>query len=339
MAGVVESDKLIPTGARLPIMFCGTAATSISAFAQSNKEIILGYLLKYGAILFREFNVSQDKFSHFMEIIAIRDRVEYKYRSTPRQTIADKLYTTTEYPASLEIPIHCENSYQLEWPLRIGFYCVTPAADGGRTPLVDVVRLTNSLPTKLVAKFRNLGVQYVRHYHPGVDLDWREVFQCASRAEVESICGDSGIEWAWIGNDVLMTAQTAQGTAFHPDLGSEVWFNQANLFHLSSLGKEAAQDLMEVFGDRLPRNANMGDGNPICEDDLDSIRGTISSLEVSFEWHAGDVLLLDNMQVAHGRKRFRGKRRVLAAMNDVFRPIQSFSVLPGSNASSKGFVI
>jgi hypothetical protein len=172
-----------------------------------------------------------------------------------------------------------------------------------------------------------------------VDLDWREVFQCASRAEVESICGNSGIEWAWMGSNVLVTTQTAQGTAIHPELGSEVWFNQANLFHVSSLGKEAAQDLIDVFGDKLPRNANMGDGSPIRSDDLASIRNAMSSLEVSFEWRSGDVLLLDNMQVGHGRKRFRGKRRVLAAMNDAFRPRHSFTVSPGSNGSSRGFAI
>ena len=33
-----------------------------------------------------------------------------------------------------------------------------------------------------------------------------------------------------------------------------------------------------------------------------------------FVWERGDVLLLDNMQFAHGRNRFSGSRKVVAAL-------------------------
>ena len=35
---------------------------------------------------------------------------------------------------------------------------------------------------------------------------------------------------------------------------------------------------------------------------------------VSFAWRRGDVLMLDNMLVAHGRATFKGDRRVVVAM-------------------------
>jgi hypothetical protein len=34
------------------------------------------------------------------------------------------------------------------------------------------------------------------------------------------------------------------------------------------------------------------------------------------DWVAGDVLLIDNVLVAHGRRPFEGSRRVLVAMSD-----------------------
>ncbi|CAM5231048.1 hypothetical protein SANTM175S_04757 [Streptomyces antimycoticus] len=34
------------------------------------------------------------------------------------------------------------------------------------------------------------------------------------------------------------------------------------------------------------------------------------------DWHTGDLLLIDNMLVAHGRRPYTGTRRVLVAMSD-----------------------
>jgi hypothetical protein len=37
-----------------------------------------------------------------------------------------------------------------------------------------------------------------------------------------------------------------------------------------------------------------------------------------FSWQENDVLLLDNMQVAHGRRSYIGERRVLVAMSGLY---------------------
>ena len=39
---------------------------------------------------------------------------------------------------------------------------------------------------------------------------------------------------------------------------------------------------------------------------------------VTFPWRRGDVLLLDNMLTAHGRRPFTGDRRVLVAMGNSY---------------------
>jgi alpha-ketoglutarate-dependent taurine dioxygenase len=40
---------------------------------------------------------------------------------------------------------------------------------------------------------------------------------------------------------------------------------------------------------------------------------------VEFEWRAGDVLLLDNMLVAHGRRPYSGPRKILTALAEPFK--------------------
>ena len=35
---------------------------------------------------------------------------------------------------------------------------------------------------------------------------------------------------------------------------------------------------------------------------------------VVFPWNEGDILMLDNMQVAHGRNPFSGERKIIVSM-------------------------
>jgi alpha-ketoglutarate-dependent taurine dioxygenase len=41
----------------------------------------------------------------------------------------------------------------------------------------------------------------------------------------------------------------------------------------------------------------------------------LDSATVKFRWQRGDLLLVDNFLVAHGRMPFRGERRILVAIH------------------------
>jgi hypothetical protein len=93
-----------------------------------------------------------------------------------------------------------------------------------------------------------------------------------------------------------------------------VWFNQAHLFHVSSLESEIRDLLLSSSGGEPPRNAFYGDGTPIDDADLEGIRAAYEKEIVVFRWQEGDVLLLDNMLAAHGRKPYRGPRQIVVGM-------------------------
>jgi alpha-ketoglutarate-dependent taurine dioxygenase len=140
-------------------------------------------------------------------------------------------------------------------------------------------------------------------------------------AEVAAYCTSHGIEHRWIDETLLRTEQRSQGVALHPSTGERVFFNQAHLFHVSSLEPEAEQALIEAYGrDRLPRHARFGDGGELPRSDLDQVRAAFRAHRIAFPWQRGDVLLLDNMQAAHGRRPFTGKRQVVAALMDQVTP-------------------
>jgi alpha-ketoglutarate-dependent taurine dioxygenase len=94
-----------------------------------------------------------------------------------------------------------------------------------------------------------------------------------------------------------------------------VWFNQAHLFHVSNLGSETQESIYKVFDEQdLPRNAYYGDGSPFSSEDLDEVRRAYKEATVVFSWQPGDILMLDNMLVAHGRRPYSGQRRILVAL-------------------------
>ncbi len=106
-----------------------------------------------------------------------------------------------------------------------------------------------------------------------------------------------------------------QAVATHPKTNAEVWFNQAHLFHISSLEPDVRQSLLSAFREEdLPRNVYYGDGSPIEDSVLDEIREAYRQETVIFPWQEGDTLLLDNMLFTHGRTPFVGSRKVLVGM-------------------------
>jgi hypothetical protein len=113
----------------------------------------------------------------------------------------------------------------------------------------------------------------------------------------------------------LWTRSICPGVIDHPLTGETVWFNQADLWHVSSRGQAYQEKMLRVLGeDALPSNATYGDGTPISNQELDEVRRAYRAAEVVNPWLQGDLLMLDNVLAAHGRKPFEGPRRVLVAM-------------------------
>ena len=69
-----------------------------------------------------------------------------------------------------------------------------------------------------------------------------------------------------------------------------------------------------VFPGRGKGDYVFGDGSPIPSSSLLAVRRAIRDETRTFDWRAGDVLLIDNILVSHGRRPYRGPRRVLSVL-------------------------
>lgn len=286
----------------------------LADWVSARLDLVDELLAAHGAVRLRGMTTSPTAFGEVVAAVARAPLADYTNRSTPRSRVTGQVFTSTEYSADHAIPMHSEQSYTTTWPRLLGFYGDLPATSGGQTPLASTAQVYDLLPADLVDRFTAHGVCYERWYHPHVDLPWQEVFQTDDPQQLARICADTGIELDWFGDDLPRTRQTAQATVRHPGTGRTVWFNQANLFHPAALPPAVAEPLTRTYADRMPRTARFGDGSPISAEQVHRIEAAFTEASWVEPWQAGDVVLVDNIAVAHGRRPYRGDRRVLVAM-------------------------
>jgi len=286
----------------------------------ANRDFVNERLLQHGAVLFRNANLRDvPTFECFLKTLC-GDLLEYRERSSPRNRVEGFIYTSTEYPANESIFLHNENSYQKTFPLKVAFFCVVAPERGGQTPLADVRRVYERIPVPVRQKFADRKVMYVRNFRDGLGLSWPTVFQTDNKAEVEEYCRRAGIEVEWRAGGGLRTRQVRPAIARHPRTGEMVWFNHATFFHVSTLPLSVRECLLRDFGEEdLPNNTYYGDGSPIEPATLDELRQIYAGETVAFEWRKGDLLLLENMLVAHGRSPFQGERKIVVGMAESYK--------------------
>lgn len=275
-------------------------------------------LTQHKAILFRGFAIdSVEKFRALLEGLGT-SLLDYVERSTPRSLLGGNIYTSTEYPKTHQIPLHSESSYSRTWPRRIMFCCLEPASEGGGTPIADNRRVYASIDEEVRTAFESRKVMYVRNYGLGVDLSWQDAFQTHDRRAVEAYCRQADMSFEWFDHGAcLHTEQVRPAALEYLPTGERVWFNQAHLFHVSSLDPMLARSLRALFPpERLPRHAYYGDRSAMDEA-LGAVREAFDRETLDVEWKRGDVLLLDNLFYSHGRRPYAGNRQVVVAMDTI----------------------
>lgn len=277
------------------------------------------HLLQCGGILFRDFVVENPaEFKAFATGFG-HPLLSYEFGSTPRTQVEEGVYTSTEYPPHQSIPLHNEQAYTREWPMKIWFYSALVAEHGGETPIADSRAIYRRIDRSIRQRFSKKGLMYVRNFGNGLDVPWTQVFNSEDTSVVENYCRNHGIVYEWKEDGELRTRQTCQAVAQHPVTQDWVWFNQAHLFHVSNLESEVCGALLDVLDvEDLPRNVYYGDGSEIEDAVLDEIRAVLNEQTISFSWQQDDVMMLDNMLAAHARAPFQGPRKVVVAMAEPY---------------------
>ena len=319
-ANVVNTGSLPGNEATFPLLFSpGIGDVSLASWATQNQAQVEQELLRHGALLFRGFRIGGvTGFEQFARAIS-SELLNYRERSSPRSEVMAGVYTSTDYPANQSIHFHNEQSYTHSWPMKLYFFCVTPATERGATPIADGRKVLAQLNSRLKQQFIDKRVMYVRNYGHGMGLDWQTAFQTTSKSEVEKYCRNNSISCEWKDNGCLRTRQVFDTIVRHPKTNEELWFEHAAFFHVSSLQPEVRDSLLAEFKpEDLPFNTYYGDGSAIEDSVLEEIREAYNRTATRFDWREDDILLIDNMLTSHAREPFSGPRKIVVAMAELY---------------------
>ncbi|MEU7004575.1 TauD/TfdA family dioxygenase [Nonomuraea sp. NPDC046570] len=303
---------------------CGVIAEidseqELSDWLDTSTPTVQELVHRHGAVILRGFTPGGN--DRIREIVTRLSGppLDYTERSSPRSEVAAGIYTSTDYPADQAIFLHNEQSYNLRFPERLYFYCVSAAQTGGETSVADTRRIYERVPAELRERFAK-GYRLVRNYRPRMGLPWQEVFQTTDKDEVAAYCRANDIDLEWSGNDELRTSQLRQAIARHPVTGELCWFNHMTFFHVTTLGEELAEMMIDAYGeDGLPTNTYHADGSAIEPETMALLRKAYHAECVGTPWQEGDLMIVDNILSSHGRAPFTGLRKVVVSMAGAVR--------------------
>lgn len=309
----VAIDALIlngPGGARVT----GASRSDPAVWIREHLPVLAEALNVYGFLLFQDLALSgADEFRTAMAGL-VGMPFQYLDASTPRRTITDGVYTSTEYPSELKIPLHSELSFSAKFPRYICFYCVRPAPAGGETLLAWTAALHAVIEPEIRSRFENRMLRYIRNYYDWATPTWQRAFATDRIAEVSEVCRESGIDHRWQ-DGVLHTEQTRPASIVGSEAGEKLWFNQAHLFHICQLDADTRGAIEEMFTpDLYPRHVVFGDNTPIAEDDIRAVTAAMEREEMSIPLRKGEVVIVDNLRFAHGRAPYSGDRCILVLL-------------------------
>ena len=287
-----------------------------------SKTIVSDLINAHGFVVFRGYGIQSDQdFHRFVEGLGLENfKYADSFSNAVRHNRTDRVFTANEAPPNVEIFLHHEMAQTLTFPGALFFFCEKAAESGGATPICRSDLTLKTLETQnptFVAKLRSVGVKYRNsmpseaNHESGQGRSWKDTLTVNSAHEAEEKLAALGYQFNWLEDGGLSVQTPALAAVDHFGRGKDVFFNQ---IVAAAAGWTVAAD------DKEPRLC-FGDDSPIEHADL---AGTIKAAyqhTVDLKWQTGDVALLDNLKVMHGRRPFEGSRSVLASLcNPISRP-------------------
>ena len=287
----------------------------LAAFLSVNKQAVDAALSDAGTLLFRGFDVPDAQ--AFDSAVEGYGEVGFTYEESlsnaVRVNVTPRVFTANEAPPTTEIHLHHEMAQTPLFPSKLFFYCEIAPEEGGATPFCRSDWLLERMAEQdagLVARFAEHGVRYT-NVMPGADdagsgqgRSWRSTLGVVDRAGAEKRLADLGYAWEWREDDSLRATTPVLPAIRELEDGRRTFFNQ---LIAAFRGWSDARNTAE-------KSVTFGDGAPITQADMAPAIAAAEDLTCDVAWQAGDVALLDNFLVMHGRRPFAGKRRVLASL-------------------------
>ena len=138
----------------------------------------------------------------------------------------------------------------------------------------------------------------------GMGRSWQSTFHADRREQAEQRMTDLGYSWEWLDDGCLRATTPVLPAVRVAANGRKVFFNQ--LIAAFKGWKDSRND--------PAKSITLGDGTPLDRDTVLMVADLAEELTFDVPWQQGDVALVDNVLVMHGRRTFEGKRKIMASL-------------------------
>jgi len=318
---MTTSALLHSTTPFLPIKLSPEAGFDLESWLYQNQELVQEQLDHQGAILLRGLNIdSAPRLDDFVSLFPLNNfPYDQSLSNALRLNKTERVFTANEAPAHLDIVLHHEMAQTTFFPDWLFFSCALKAEAGGATPVCrsDLVYqdLLQHRP-RFIHQCEEQGFYYRQKFAFESDQtsaqgrSWPHLLELNQALDLPALqtaaqekLTQLGYRWQWH-NRVLEIISPVLPGIRRAKNQQKVFFNQL-LAAYTSWNNDLNSGVLSVF---------YGHGQSIDEHDIKALQDVCQKHTQDIRWEVGDVAILDNHMVMHGRRAYTGKRQVFASL-------------------------
>lgn len=281
------------------------------AWIEANRAALEQQVIDHGVVLLRDFGArSAEDFDAIIQACGLPNFTYADSLSNAvRVNLTERVFTANEAPPDVSIFLHHEMAQTPIFPSRLLFFCEKASEEAGQTPVCRSDALYTALLERapdFAARCEALGVKYTNTM-PGDDdpesgqgRSWRSTLNVDSTEAAEARLRTLGYSWEWRADGALTATTPVLPAVRTLKDGRKVFFNQLIAAYRG-------------WAD-LEKSVRFGDDSPMDADGMAAAVALAEELSFDLPWQSGDVVLVNNFTVMHGRRPFKGTRRVLASL-------------------------
>lgn len=293
------------------------------AWTRRVKPSLEQLIVRHGGIVLRGFPTPQTE--DFADIVDQFPPFQDGYVGgrAPRLQVSGRVMESTRLDAGVKLGVHSEMAYRRQYPKRIAFFSRLTAPVGGETTIADARQFVEGIGPELVEKIAAIGIRSALSYGPKIDTvessyedqdryGWNHAFGTEDPAEVEARCASRGLQPLWHDDGSLTVFATLEPFLHHPVTGRKLYRSGLHRDHtaMAVLNPEMRKN------QKYPTGMFLANGQRLSTEEVDHINAVCDKFTYSWPWRNGDVMILDNLQVWHGRNPYEGRRDVQVALLD-----------------------
>ncbi|MDJ0725042.1 MAG: TauD/TfdA family dioxygenase [Prochloraceae cyanobacterium] len=253
-----------------------------------DKQLIIDLFKAYGVLLFRGFKAGCDQFLEFSNSLST-DFMDYTGGYLKRQVINDNPTLLSVNDFNSAIGLHGEMYYQKQHPAMLWFYCDRPPVKDGQTIVCDGIQFYNELSDTLKDLFQQKKIKYPSKLSKE---EWQRRYKTEDIETAIKMCVDNGLQVKMNQDESMSRFYSCP--AVYPSRSQE----DLVFINLIIAAKKAN-----------PNAVRFEDDSEINEEIVSELNEIASRITVEIDWQKGDILMVDNYRVMHGRRAFSDTQR------------------------------